>query len=188
MTDDSLLTAAEAAARLNRAKQTLAGMRVEGLGPKFEKYGARIYYRASDVESWRNSQTKVVKFPDEQVPRSRKRLHRDQPSQTTLTPAEPIETISLRGVSSERMEIWEPVDVSTLTVLTMVSKYDDVVLVTTGELAGNYGVVRELPKAIPDHWLVQIKGRLMPFGAVKQIMPESEEMLRTLAEAKFLSS
>ena len=51
------------------------------------------------------------------------------------------------------MEFWQPVDISAMTVLAMLSKDNDVVLVPIGELRVTYGMVRGMPTDIPHSWL-----------------------------------
>ena len=63
MKNETLLTAEEAAARLNRTAQTLAGWRTHGLGPTSRRMGARVYYSAADVDAWRATQTREKSFP-----------------------------------------------------------------------------------------------------------------------------
>lgn len=48
-----LLTAAQAADYLGLHPTTLASWRVQGIGPKYIKIGARnVRYRDSDIETW----------------------------------------------------------------------------------------------------------------------------------------
>ncbi|WP_331271251.1 helix-turn-helix transcriptional regulator [Arthrobacter sp. 135MFCol5.1] len=44
--------------RLGKSSAALANWRYLGLGPKFVKVGRAVRYRASDVESWLQDQTR----------------------------------------------------------------------------------------------------------------------------------
>lgn len=48
----SLVSAAEAAAYLGLAYQTLQNYRSTGAGPPYYKIGNRILYRTTDLETW----------------------------------------------------------------------------------------------------------------------------------------
>ncbi len=47
-----LLTTERAAACLGVAKQSLVKWRVSGIGPRFIKIGARVFYRPQDLDAW----------------------------------------------------------------------------------------------------------------------------------------
>lgn len=49
------LSCAEAGELLRVSPRTLEKMRVVGGGPKFRKFGRRVLYAASDLESWANA-------------------------------------------------------------------------------------------------------------------------------------
>jgi hypothetical protein len=48
------LSCMEAGALLRVSPRTLEKMRVVGGGPRFRKFGRRVLYAASDLESWAN--------------------------------------------------------------------------------------------------------------------------------------
>jgi len=49
---DVLLTTEQASEYLHLAVQTLAGLRVKGGGPVYQRVGRRIMYRRSAIEAW----------------------------------------------------------------------------------------------------------------------------------------
>lgn len=51
------LSCVEAGALLRVSPRTLEKMRVVGGGPRFRKFGRRVLYAASDLESWANART-----------------------------------------------------------------------------------------------------------------------------------
>ena len=52
MTTDPLLNTTEASRYLRLARQTLARLRVEGIGPSYFKLGSRVAYRQSVLDAW----------------------------------------------------------------------------------------------------------------------------------------
>lgn len=53
-----LATEVEVAEALQMAKQSLASMRHQGVGPKFVKLGSAVRYRWSDVNAWLDENTR----------------------------------------------------------------------------------------------------------------------------------
>lgn len=53
-----LMDSAELGQRLGKSTAALANWRYLGLGPRFVKVGKAVRYRASDVESWLDEQTR----------------------------------------------------------------------------------------------------------------------------------
>jgi predicted DNA-binding transcriptional regulator AlpA len=54
-TFSNYLTQSETARKLRLSERTLERMRVEGRGPCFRKFGRRVVYADSDVETWANA-------------------------------------------------------------------------------------------------------------------------------------
>ena len=50
--DNQLLSADQLAARLKLSKRTLERMRHNANGPRFTKFGNKVFYRQADVEAW----------------------------------------------------------------------------------------------------------------------------------------
>ena len=48
----TLLDTRAAALRVGLARQTLAKMRTTGDGPRFLKFGSRVFYPAEEVDAW----------------------------------------------------------------------------------------------------------------------------------------
>lgn len=57
--ESQLLTTRELAEKLHKTAAALAQWRYKGTGPKFIKIGGTVQYRASDVETWLNEQTRT---------------------------------------------------------------------------------------------------------------------------------
>ena len=53
-----LATEAEVAEALQMAKQSVAQMRYQGVGPKFLKLGGAVRYRWSDINAWLDDNTR----------------------------------------------------------------------------------------------------------------------------------
>ncbi|MEP9402221.1 helix-turn-helix domain-containing protein [Sphingomonas sp. VNH70] len=62
---ENLLTTSQAAPRVGVSPGTLANWRVQGVGPKFIRAGARIAYDPADIEAWKA--TRRVGSTSEQV-------------------------------------------------------------------------------------------------------------------------
>ena len=56
--DSELMTPTELGQRLGKSPAALANWRYLGLGPRFVKCGKSIRYRASEIESWLDEQTR----------------------------------------------------------------------------------------------------------------------------------
>lgn len=52
MAQVTYLTQTEAARFLRISERTLERWRVEGVGPRFRRFGRRVVYAASDLETW----------------------------------------------------------------------------------------------------------------------------------------
>lgn len=50
---ENLLTTKKAAPRVGVSPGTLANWRIQGVGPKFIRAGARIVYDPADIEAWK---------------------------------------------------------------------------------------------------------------------------------------
>lgn len=59
-TDAKLLTTKQAAKRAKLKPHHMANLRSKGLGPIYLKIGARVYYRAKDIDAWAEKQVRVI--------------------------------------------------------------------------------------------------------------------------------
>lgn len=53
---ENLISAEDAAMKLNISPSTLAKMRLSGSSPRYIKLGRRVAYRTSDIERWVSEQ------------------------------------------------------------------------------------------------------------------------------------
>ena len=56
---DNLISADDAAEKLNISPSTLAKMRLSGASPRFVKLGRRVAYRPADIDAWVTDQSFV---------------------------------------------------------------------------------------------------------------------------------
>ena len=177
MSDDEMLTPRQAAKRLNRSAQTLAGWRTHGAGPAFLKYGKGILYSPTVLDDWRRSQTTAVDLAPEPPTKRRKSLVAVSPERV----ADDADTVDLgllfgRADVLKGLVILEPVNLNELTVHEALTQFDDIAILKRPDgqmqaygLAGTARSV-QLVEAQPANVLVMISGRIAPLAALAGLM------------------